>query len=386
VKDVKTKLIITVKTTTSRKKPLMPRNLKAPLVIQNSQENKPLSGVGPGVALKFVQAHFVEAEHTIRIASAYFTLQGYKLGRNHISSNVKIQILVGKEEGHNVQATVIDEIIAGLGQCETDIWETVFDLVERMKNGHFIIRDAREMKTRFHSKFYICDNKLIWHGSANYTGLGLNQSAEQVSISRNEEQIALFTEWYDKVAQDAKDLLAELIARLEAWLNLAKPFEVYLKTLLLLNNLPDYAVRGMAYPPAYYQKGVIARALRQSEEYGGALIVAATGLGKTIIGAEIALHLISEGKIKRVILIAPNGVRENWEQQLEGRDIYVKFFNIGVLFLNKPAHSYQQIAQLEKLLKTADENTAIIIDEVHFYRNQLLSQRSKGRKVEFMNA
>lgn len=358
----------------------MARRAKVALVLQFGSDNKPTSGVGPGVGLEFIKAYFPEAQHTIRIASAYFRLAGHKLGRKYISPDVKFQILVGREEGQNVQATVIEEITADLGQCETALWNTVFDLVERMKRRQFIIRDAREMHTNFHCKFYICDDKLIWQGSSNYSKRGLCQSAEQVSVSRDSEQIHLFTQWYDNVAQNARDLLAELIEKLETWLNLATPFEVYLKALFLLNNLAEYPTAPGAHSPVYYQKGVIARALRQADEYGGALIIAATGLGKTVIGAEIALRLQAAGKTNRVVLIAPGGVRENWEQQLENRNVKFKFYNIDVLFRKASQRSHHQPTQLERQLQLANNNTVIIIDEAHFYRNELLREKSKRGK------
>ena len=360
----------------------MPRKSKSKLalVLQSNPDGQPIAGVGSGVGLEFIKAYFPEAQNIIRIASAYFSLVGYKLGRKYVASQVQFQILVGQEEGKDVRATIIDEITADLGQCDTDLWRTVFELVERMKSGRFIIRDAREMQVPFHCKFYICDSKLIWHGSSNYSRRGLCQSAEQVSVSHDSERICLFTNWYDDVAQNAQDLLAELIKKLEDWLNLATPFEVYLKTLFLLNNLAEYPLSLDAYSPVYYQKGVIARALRQANEYGGALIIAATGLGKTVIGAEIALRLQPIGRTNQVILIAPSVVRENWERQLENRNVYFKFFNIDVLFRKASQQSHHQTAQLEKQLQRANHNTVIIIDEAHFYRNELLREKSKRGK------
>ncbi len=360
----------------------MPRKSKSKLalVLQSTPSGQPVAGVGSGVGLEFIKAYFPESQKVIRIASAYFTLLGYKLGRKYVASSVQFQVLVGREEGRNVQATVIDEITADLGQCDTDLWETVFELVDRMKSGRFIIRDAREMTVPFHCKFYICDSKLIWHGSSNYSRKGLCQSAEQVSVSRDPEQICLFTNWYDNVAQNARDLLAELIRKLEDWLNLATPFEIYLKTLLLLNDLAEYPLCPGAYSPVYYQKGVIARALRQANEYGGALIIAATGLGKTVIGAEIILRLQPIGRTNQAIVIAPSSIYENWEQQLESRNIYFKFFNIDVLFRKASQQPHHQSTRLERQLQRATHNTVIIIDEAHFYRNELLRERTKRGK------
>jgi superfamily II DNA or RNA helicase len=360
----------------------MPRKSKSrlSLVLQANRNGQPISGVGSGVGIEFIKTYFPQAQSIIRIASAYFTLRGYKLGREHIAQEVQFHILVGKEEGRNVQSTIIDEILADLGQCETELWGTVFELVERMKSGRFIIRDARELIVPFHCKFYICDSKLMWHGSSNYSDKGLRISAEQVSMSRDLKQICMFISWYDDVARNARDLLSELIKKLEDWLNLATPFDVYLKTLFILYNLVNHPVSAGAYPPIYYQKGVIARALRQGNEYGGALIIAATGLGKTVIGAEIASRMQPIGRANRTILIAPSGVRGNWEQQLENRNIYFKFFNIDVLFRKASDQSHHQSTQLEKQLQSANHDTTIIIDEAHFYRNELLREKSKRGK------
>jgi superfamily II DNA or RNA helicase len=110
------------------------------------------------------------------------------------------------------------------------------------------------------------------------------------------------------------------------------------------------------------------------------LFIAATGLGKTVIGAEITSRTQLPGRANRTILIAPDGVRENWEQQLENRNIYFKFFNIDVLFRKASDRSHHQSTQLEKLFQRANHDTVIIIDEAHFYRNKLLREKSKRGK------
>jgi superfamily II DNA or RNA helicase len=161
---------------------------------------------------------------------------------------------------------------------------------------------------------------------------------------------------------------------------LVPPFDIYLKTLILLNNLPDLQRKPDAKIPTYYQKGVVANAINQANEYGGGLILAATGLGKTTIGVEIALHLMLSKKVKRVVLIAPKGVMENWRKEFDNLDIFSRYFTINTLFLRSSSGKKSQARQLEQVLKTSDNETLIIIDEVHFLRNQLLSEQTKGKK------
>ncbi|MGV0108036.1 hypothetical protein NSTCB13_06950 [Nostoc sp. DSM 114160] len=75
----------------------MPRKSKSKLalVLQSNPDGQPIAGVGSGVGLEFIKTYFPEAENTIRIASAYFSLVGYKLGRKYVASEVQFQILVG---------------------------------------------------------------------------------------------------------------------------------------------------------------------------------------------------------------------------------------------------------------------------------------------------
>lgn len=356
------------------------KNKKPQLAIHQDENGDPISGVGPGVGIAFVKSYFPKANHTIRIASAYFTLSGHKLARSFIKPTVQIRILVGDEEGWNVHRTVEEEVLSDLGQCSTDIWSAVNDLVERIQQGKFVIRDAREMKAPFHAKFYICDESYFWHGSTNYSNRGLKVAAEQASAISNKEQIKQFIDWYDAVAEGAKDLLAELLTRLKAWLELATPFDLYLKTLLLLDDIPSYPLQGNAHMPTYFQKGVIAQALHQLDKFGGALVVVATGLGKTVIGADIALRLIKNGSVKRVLIIAPQNVQNNWAIECEGREFNPKMFDNSVAFLKSSQVSYHQVQKLEDELKNANSNMLIIIDEAHYYRNQLVVEDLEVRK------
>jgi superfamily II DNA or RNA helicase len=359
--------------------PDMANKPKLSLSLQFDSNNNPLSGVGPGVGVAFIKAYFPQAHHVIRIASAYFTLKGYKISKDFISPETQLQILVGREEGVHVHDVLIDEIEDDFGDCDEVLHATIVDLLQRIRSGQFVIKDAREMQVKFHCKFYICDDQYIWHGSANYTYKGLKQSAEQVSVSKDEEEIRLFTSWYDEALTDAHDLLSDLIKKLESLIELVDPFDIYLKTLILLNNLPDLKRKPDAKVPTYFQKGVIANAINQANEFGGGLIVAATGLGKTTIGTEIARYLQFLQKVKRVILIAPKGVIGAWKRDFDDLDIPFKYFNTGILFQSS-TNPKSQARQLEQTLKAADSETLIIIDEVHFFRNQLLFEQAKEQK------
>lgn len=353
-------------------------NHKPPLTLHRDGTGKLIAGVGPGVGAEFVQAYFPDAR-IIRIASAYFSLTGYKIGRRHTRPDIRFHVLVGKEDGTSVQKAIIEEIHTELRGCEEDLWQAVWDLVQRMESGRFTIRDARSMRVPFHCKFYICDDEAMWHGSANYSRNGLLHNAEQVVASSVSEEISLFTHWYDAVAQTAESLLEKLLELLRKWLALSPPFDAYLRILYLLSSLPEFQPKRGGHPPTYYQKAVVARCLRQIREFGGTLAVLATGLGKTVVGAELTHRLRHAEEIDQVILLAPNAVREAWSAELESRGLYPLYFPTDILFRPDSPRRHHLIHQITRRLSQADNRTLILVDEAHFYRNQLLQQKQRNR-------
>ena len=352
---------------------------KPPLAIHPAEDGTPVAGVGPGIGLTFVTSLFPLACDKIRIASAYFTLSGYRVARPHIVPGVQLHVLVGREEGASLRKAVIEEILDDLKRADMNLWDAVADLVARMKAGTFVIRDAREIETPFHCKFYICDSSTLWHGSANYTESGLRRNAEQASVSRERGEIEQFSAWYDSVAADAIDLLVPLRERLEAWLNLANPFDVYLLTLLRLQGLPEVPIAEGGHRAVYYQRAVVSQALRQIESHRGALAVVATGLGKTVIGAEVAHRLHMDGSISRVVVVAPASVHDDWGAQLEARRVPAHCFSPDSLFRRANAPRHHRAGALDIQLKFSDSGTLLIIDEAHFARNQLLTEEATRR-------
>lgn len=341
------------------------------------------SGVGPGTVETFLKQYYGRAKKRIRIASAYFTVKGYDIGTQYLTNrSVQFQILVGAEEGASIQSSIIKEVERELKSCKEDLWNAVYQLVQRMESNQFIIRDAREMvdargiEIAFHCKYYICDDSILWHGSGNYTGRGLQTTIEQASLIRSISEVKSFVERFEKDMRGAKDLLPDLLERLKKWLELVPPFHVYLLILHKLNKLFEREAEPGLDLPVYYQQAIITRAIEQVRLYDGCIIIAATGLGKTVIGAEIAYQLRLFKRAKYVILIAPQAVHDEWKRHFKSREFFFEPISIETLFKDAadetPTH--HKTRQLELILKQAGPQTLIIIDEGHAYRNQLKQQ------------
>lgn len=158
------------------------------LFIQRTPDGQPYSGIGPGVGYEFIKAYFPRIKDTLRIASAYFSLKGYRLGRGHIKDDVVVRMLVGKGDALDAQEAILDEIVKELKELDGNLYETIKEVVTRINERRFFIRDARSISNLFHCKFYIGDDAFLWHGSANYSVSGLSAKS-----SSNAEQASCLT-------------------------------------------------------------------------------------------------------------------------------------------------------------------------------------------------
>ena len=311
------------------------------------------------------------------MATAYFSVEGYDQVDRLVPPETQIRILVGNEERdrRNVQRAVLVEAQRELNHvAQADLVTAVEALLHRIEARQLRIADARSVRPKFHSKFYLSSGSLAWHGSANLSLNGLLNQAEQAHTVTDPGVIRQWGRWYDGVAHEADDLTDELAQRLRDWLGLADPFEAYLAALIALFDPRDTKREAGAHPPVHYQRALAAWGVRQVEAHRGALFVVSTGLGKTVVGAEIAARLRDDGRLARVLLIAPDAVHESWKRELEGRRIVTDPFDNGLLFKKVAGSGRGRVAELERQIDRADDRTLVLIDEAHLYRNLALHQ------------
>lgn len=322
-----------------------------------------------GIALEGLRHHFRQGRDTIRIASGFFTIRGYSLIRT-AATGKKILILVGlKEPGDDrVKRVLIKEIMADLRRgIQVDRRQAVQELVNRIEGNEFRIVSARAMD--HHAKLYLVDNSTALIGSSNLSENGLKRVVEAGYTIVDQSHVANYVRWYDEYFENSKDITQLLLKILKRWLALARPWDIYLKTLDALRSLDEPKLERANYrKPVSYQRNIVAKALRSIQEHGGAMVIASTGLGKTVIGTDIALRLNEAGHIRNVLVIGPKAVEESWYQHFQPTGIYIRFFNPSAVnnAPNKNRHSHK----LQQYLKTLDDQWLIIIDESHNFRNE----------------
>ncbi|MFL9458096.1 helicase-related protein [Tolypothrix bouteillei VB521301_2] len=343
------------------------------------EKSLPKSWFKPRVTLEQIQKHFEAGKKVIRIASGFFTVRGWNLIRGSTKGK-QVKILVGiAEPGEDrARAALVSEIMHDLATgLEVDRRQAVAELVERIESNRFQMVDARA--TDHHGKLYLVDKCVAIVTSANTTGKGFIEQIEAGNLLTDKAEVKSLVQQFDEYFIQAKDLTDELLTALRRWLQMASPWDVYLKTLLALEDLKP--TRRSYKTPTTYQVDMIAQALRHIRRYSGAMVVASTGLGKTVVGTHIALQLFEANEITNVMVIAPKAVKQLWKAELRDAGIPNDFF-VQQSFDKENPRQDTSILEFETIAeKNVSEQWLIIIDESHFFRNRFNSKNRRERRA-----
>lgn len=342
--------------------------------------------------IAFVGRFLQRAERLVRIATGFFTVEGYDLIRPYLVGT-QVRILVGFDETsrERLREKLVDDIMLHLSQWDTESRrEAVMDIVAKLSSGELRIieqgspefLDARVRK-RDHAKVYIVDDTKAMVGSSNLTASGLRSNVEATTAIMEPEKVEYWTARYESYwrASDTYDLSQALLDALRAWLTLADPYDIYLKTIqALVPEDPSEAPRSSYKMPVRYQQVVIERVLRQLSEYRGAMLVASTGLGKTVMATHAAYRLREEDVLRNVLVFAPKQVKPDWERAFESAGISARVLTRDLL--DRPLSKRRRSSAVQKVLdalERVDDQYLIIVDESQYFKNRLRGRDGKPR-------
>lgn len=343
-------------------------------------------------ALNFLKPYLMSLQYILRVATGFFTIEGYDLLRDYLQKK-KVQILVGYDETSHqrLKQQLVYEIMEHLARWSiANRREAVIDLVAKLQRGEFQLveqpGEVIEARIRLHDhgKVYIFDNETVIPGSANLTRNGLLYNTENLTAVITPDRVASYLNafhsyWNDPRTQDLTTLLLEALLK---WLKLHIPFDVYLRTIQALGLLKeDDQVRPNYKQPVLYQRVVIQRTLEQLRQYRGSIIVASTGLGKTIMATDIAKRLSRDNTIFSVVVYAPKQIQTEWENAFRSAGIFVDVRTRNSL--DQPTRGGRgKIDEAIQTLERADPSTLIILDETQYFVNRL-SATGDGDRLSF---
>lgn len=323
----------------------------------------------PGKSLGYITDCLEDAKIIIRIATGFFTLRGWQLVRRH-TLNKRTLILVGIDEPGEERARIalIEEIMRDLRTgIDFDRRQSVTDLISRIRSQQFYLVDARA--TDHHNKLYISDDKAAVQTSSNLTQKGLLQQVEGGNIITDSGEIAALIREFDDYFEKAQDLTRELLEILLKWLEFVPPWDIYLKTMLLSEDIKPHQ-SCYKKEPTIYQVDMIAQTLRQIREFDGSMLVASTGLGKTVVAVHVALHLKEERAIDNVMVISPLAVKHIWRAEMRSAGLPCEPFTTHI-FDKKDSRSANDLELFDEISRNIEQQKwFLIIDESHLLRNR----------------
>ncbi|MEO8083798.1 MAG: helicase-related protein [Ardenticatenales bacterium] len=136
--------------------------------------------------------------------------------------------------------------------------------------------------------------------------------------------------------------------------------------------------------PVGYQQDAVTRLLASLVRFRGALLIASTGLGKTVIATETARRLRRDGRIEDVLVIAPNAVRVEWAAHLDAARLPFACFNHAAL--DAPPERSAAARDLGAVLGALGPRTLLVIDECHLLRNRARGTIERRAFVQLLPA
>ena len=217
-----------------------------------------------------------------------------------------------------------------------------------------------------------------WEQSAPWTNEFVNEIVKPSPIGREVNRERKQRQKEEEVAATAPFTPYELYIKL-----LQTQFATFLDT-KLSSQIKDYLPT--TYSAFDYQIDAVKQCYEYMQRHGGFLLADVVGLGKTVVGALIVRHFLSEpqkdGRGGRVLIITPPAVLQPWRDtigdicaaapELNGRIDYISLGRLDKFTEEVDNESDEETLDDGTLDGTLDQSKAyglILIDESHRFRN-----------------
>lgn len=317
----------------------------------------------------------------VDVATGYFNIKGYRELADNLDY-ADLRLLIGSDDDSCDQIrTLVRKFRESITQSqEMRLAEKreAFRLFRiRTIRARIRIRslEARELG-RLHAKIYLFDHEAAFITSANLTYGGLFKNIEGGLTTREKEQVEYYQRCFDELFEAANPIEERILREIERsnlLFDLQDPFVVYIKILLELFGSVEVLASEQRYQLAEFQKAMVAAVLTRLEGRRRLLLVAPTGIGKTVMAGYVAKVLMEQRTIARVIVVCKNeGMRENWEGTLRSFQITpdnVKVFELERTELDRQEPDEHERNHLEEVFHDLRCNDLVIVDECHHFRN-----------------
>jgi len=335
-------------------------------------------------------------EH-LSIATGYWDLPGTQLIFDEIKNYKSIRLLIGQEplmprylKRLNIETPEQDfpdmDVsfdLAVLPQYE-EYRKLVTDLKDLIADGRLEVRIYR--KSFLHAKCYIfgsyeSESAIGVIGSSNFTRAGLTVNAELNSLE-DDHRIVKFQpqndtdeyghlSWFDVVWNDGltepwSGEFSQILGNSPVGDVTYSPYDMYIKTLWELYQdeiVEDEQLSAETADILFaFQQRNAQLLLKKLNKYGLAMLADSVGLGKTITAGAVLKHYIDEKQARRVYVIAPASLCEQWKQDLA--KVHGLFSGFEVISM-QDTNAIQKARGIDKYAPV----DMFVVDEAHNLRN-----------------
>ncbi|HEU4966402.1 MAG TPA: SNF2-related protein [Candidatus Saccharimonadales bacterium] len=338
----------------------------------------------------------------LSIATGYWDLPGMQLIFENIKNYKSIRLIIGQEPLAPRFAKALNINEPEKSFPEADFQANLVDLEQRQEYRDLVFAtknliaegklEVRVYRRSFlHAKAYIFGSydsptAVGVIGSSNFTNAGLTSNAE-LNALEDDHRIVKFqpyndtdeyghlswfdTIWNDELTEEWNGTFSELLGNSPVGDVVYSPYDMYIKTLyeLYADEIVDDTTLDDETADVLFefQQRNAKLLLKKLEKYGLAMLADSVGLGKTITAGAVIKHYIEEIGAKRVYVIAPASLTEQWREDLA--KVYKMFTGFEVI-------SMQDMHKIEKA-RAIDHYAPVdlfVVDEAHNLRNDA-SQR-----------
>lgn len=340
----------------------------------------------------------------ISISTGYWDLEAMKLLLPQLRNFEKVRLLIGREPlipRHQLEKPEMDypdqDFKFDLTHIkpESDLKDLVSEIKEWINSGKLEVRVYR--KNFLHAKCFIfgsyeSDEAIGIIGSSNFTKNGLTHNTELNSLEpdhrvvtfqpKTKEQEVGHLYWFDSFWNDEtteiwNEEFGSILETSPVGDKLYTPYETYIKTLYELYReeiIDDELIlsEGEQGRTLFdFQQKNIQALLRRLRKYKVGMLSDSVGLGKTMTAIGVLKQYLEdeEGK-KRVEIICPKALVQQWEKELASEGVY----GLKPITLQNP-NEIQKKQELDSIASVS----LFVIDESHNLRqtsgkrfNQLL--------------
>lgn len=322
----------------------------------------------------------------VRISTGWMSAAGYDMTAKGLQA-AKMKILLGSDDyrGKELLESPLEYFQKSVkkGKPSEEKRSQHIRLYRDLVSGTKRVRElSPKTLDRLHAKGYYFGLQAGLSTSANMTWNGLIGNVESGHVTTSLDHMKYNVTEFERYFEMGEDITTPIIEAIEeSWIfqEPVKPYLAYLRGLLEMFGNVASVSRSETYHLADFQQMIVASAINSLNEFRRAMVISPTGTGKTVMGSYIIASECTDAN-RKVVIFSPNeAVKRKWEHDTLAFGKHPKIYSHSDLQNMPDDHTESQVGK--ELQMYVDEETLILVDEVHRFRTEGNSGEKNLRKL-----